>query len=155
MSATPHVTDGAPDGSEAISDLQSLTAPTTNAAGQVIAEDDYFNLSGLTYSTGVIGTVGVNYYQTQYDYDSNGNLDRTQTANGTIYRTVYDSYGDALSNWVGTNDTPTSGDWSPTNNDGTSNMVEVASYQYDNGGVRRRQSHARKSTIPTTVRPIA
>ena len=37
--------------------------------------------------------------------------------------------------WVGTNDTPTSGEWSPTNNDGTSNMVEVESYQYDGGGV--------------------
>ena len=36
---------------------------------------------------------------------------------------------------VGTNDTPTSGEWSPTNNDGTSNMVEVESYQYDGGGV--------------------
>jgi hypothetical protein len=37
--------------------------------------------------------------------------------------------------WVGTNDTPTSGYWSPTNNTGTSNMVEVSANVYDNGGV--------------------
>jgi YD repeat-containing protein len=135
MSATPHVTDGAPDGTEAIGNIQTLTRDYTNAAGQVIAEDAYFNLSGLTYSTGVMGTQNVNYYQTQYAYDSGGRLDRTQTPNGTIYRTVFDSLGRKLSDWVGTNDTPTSGEWSPTNNDGTSNMVDVTDYQYDGGAV--------------------
>ena len=60
---------------------------------------------------------------------------RTQTPNGTIYRTVYNSLDEAVSDWVGTNDTPTSGEWSPTNNTGSANMVEVSSYQYDNGGV--------------------
>jgi hypothetical protein len=60
---------------------------------------------------------------------------RTQTPNGTIYRTGYNSLDEAVSDWVGTNDTPTSGEWSPTNNTGTANMVEVSSYQYDNGGV--------------------
>ena len=54
---------------------------------------------------------------------------------GTINRTVYDALGRAASTWVGTNDTPASGDWSPTNNTSPSNMVEVASYEYDNGGV--------------------
>src|SRR5579884_851761 len=88
-----------------------------------------------TYSTGTMGTVNTNYYQTNYDYDSDGRLVRTQTPNGTIYRTVYNSLGEAVSDWVGTNDTPTSGEWSPTNNTGSANMVEVSSYQYDNGGV--------------------
>ena len=55
-------------------------------------------------------------------------------ANGTIYRTVYNSLDEEISDWVGTNDTPQSGEWSPTNNNGTANMVEVTSYQYDNGG---------------------
>jgi len=59
----------------------------------------------------------------------------TQSPNGTIYRTVYNSLGEEISDWVGTNDTPSSGEWSPTNNTGSSNMVEVSSYQYDNGGV--------------------
>lgn len=135
MTATPHLTNGAPDGTEAISGLQTLTRDYTNDAGQVIAEDDYFNLGGLAYSTGVMGTVNVNYYQTQYGYDSDGSLVRTQTPNGTIYRTVYNSLGEAVSDWVGTNDTPLSGEWSPTNNTGSANMVMVSSYQYDNGGV--------------------
>ena len=35
MSATPSVTDGVPNGSEAISDVQTLTVDVKNAAGQV------------------------------------------------------------------------------------------------------------------------
>jgi YD repeat-containing protein len=135
MTATPHLTNGAPDGTEAISGLQTLTRDYTHAAGQVAAKYAYFNLGGLTYSTGTMGTVNVNYYQTNYGYDNRGRLVRTQTPNGTIYRTVYNSLDEAVSDWVGTNDTPTSGEWSPTNNTGTANMVEVRSYQYDNGGV--------------------
>ncbi len=136
MTAAPNLNpDGTPNGSEATSGLQSLTRDYTNDASQMIAEDDYFNLGGLAYSTGVMGTLNVNYYQTQYGYDSGGRLTRTQTANGTIYRTVYNSLGQPLSDWVGTNDTPDYGEWSPDNNTGTSNMVQVRSYQYDNGGV--------------------
>ena len=36
---------------------------------------------------------------------------------------------------VGTNDTPLSREWSPDNNTGTANMVQVAAFVYDNGGV--------------------
>jgi RHS repeat-associated protein len=135
MTATPHLTNGAPDGTEAISGLQTLTRDYFNDAGQVTSEDDYYNLGGLTYSTGTMGSVNVNYYQTNYGYDSWGRSVRTQTPNGTIYRMVYNSLDEDISDWVGTNDTPTSGEWSPSNNTGTANMVEVSSYQYDNGGV--------------------
>src|SRR5579884_4168059 len=135
MTATPHLTNGAPDGSEAISNLVSLTRDYVNAAGQLTSEDAYNYLSGLAYSTGTMGTLNTNYYQSNFGYDSAGRLVRTQTPNGTIYRTVYNSLGEAISAWVGTNDTPTSGEWSPTNNTGSANMVEVSSYQYDNGGV--------------------
>jgi len=135
MTATPHLTNGAPDGSEAIGSLVSLTRDYVNAAGQLTSEDAYNNLSGLTYSTSPMGTLNTNYYQSNYGYDSAGRLVRTQTGNGTIYRTVYNSLDEAISAWVGTNDTPTSGEWSPTNNTGSANMVEVSSYQYDNGGV--------------------
>ncbi len=135
MTATPHLTNGVPDGTEAISGLQTLTRDYTNNAGQVVSEYAYFNLGGLSYSTGTMGTVNVNYYQTNYGYDSDGRLVRTQTPNGTIYRTVYNSLDEAVSDWVGTNDTPSSGEWSPSNNNGTANMAEVRSYQYDNGGV--------------------
>ncbi len=59
----------------------------TNAAGQVSAEEDYFYLSGLTYSSSAtLGTINTNYYKTSYGYDFDGNLDRTETPNGTIYR---------------------------------------------------------------------
>ncbi|QJW98452.1 RHS repeat-associated core domain-containing protein [Frigoriglobus tundricola] len=135
MSAAPAVSGGVPTGTESIAKIQSLTRTYRNAAGQVTAVDTYYNLSGLTYTTGVMGTAGVNFDQTQYQYDVDGNLCRTVDQLGTITRTVYDGQGRKVSVWVGTNDTPTSGTWSPTNNTGTSNMVEVTSYQYDGGGV--------------------
>jgi|SRR5579884_4145208 len=141
MTATPHLTNGAPDGSEAISNLVSLTRDYVNAAGQLTSEDAYNSLYGLTYGTGTMGTVNTNYYQSNYGYDSAGRLVRTQTPNGTIYRTVYNSLGEAISAWVGTNDTPTSGEWSPANNTGSANMVEVSSCQEkvsSGKGVRNR-----------------
>ena len=87
--------------------------------------DDYFSLSGLTWSTAVnIGTINTNYYRTIQGYDGDGRQNRTQTPNGTIYRTVYDGLGRAVSTWVGTNDSVT-GEWSPTNNGSPSNMIQV------------------------------
>jgi len=157
MSAAPAVSGGVPTGAEAISGVQSLTRSYTNAAGQVIETDVYDNLSGLVYSSATaqgsytdvyynlsgvtywtsaaLGTAGVNYDRTQYQYDADGNLCRTLDQLGTITRTVYDGQGRKVSMWVGTNDTPATGYWSPTNNTGTSNMVQVTAYQYDNGGV--------------------
>ncbi len=51
---------------------------------------------------------------------------------GTITRSVFDDSGRLASQWVGTDDTPTSGDWSPSNNSGA-NMTMVVQYEYDNG----------------------
>jgi len=45
MSATPHLTSGVPDGSEAISGLQSLSRDYLSAGGQDVRSDAYFNLS--------------------------------------------------------------------------------------------------------------
>ena len=133
MSAAPHLTDGVPDGTEAIADVQTLSRSYMNPAGQTVREDDYFNMSGVTYSTALyIGTVNTNYYTTLYGYDTNGRPDKTVAPTGTITRTVYDGRGDVISSWVGTNDTPASGYWSPSNPAG---MTEVSSYVYDNGGV--------------------
>ena len=73
------------------------------------ATDTYYNLSGLAYTTGAMGTAGVNFDQTQYQYDADGNEDRVMDQLGTITRTVYDGQGRKVSVWVGTNDTPTSG----------------------------------------------
>ena len=61
MSATPHTTGGVPDGTEAIGSVQSLTRVYDNKANQAVRQDDYFNLSGVTYlDSGGLGTlVGV------------------------------------------------------------------------------------------------
>ena len=135
MSATPAVSGGVPTGTESIADVQSLSRSYTNDAGQVIEEDNYFNLGGLTYSSGAMGTSGVNYYQTQYGYDADGRQSVVIDPQGTITITVFDGQGREVSTWVGTDDTPSSGAWSPTNNTAPSNMVETKSFVYDNGGV--------------------
>jgi RHS repeat-associated protein len=127
-----------PTGTDTISssNIQSLSRQLTSAGGQMIESDQYFNLSGVTYSASSfhLGAANVNYYATTYGYDTDGNQNKVVDPNGTITRTVYDGQGRVVSTWVGTSDTPTSGYWSPTNNAG-SNMVEVSSNVYDNGGV--------------------
>jgi RHS repeat-associated protein len=136
MSAAPHLTNNAPDGTEAISSIQTLAREYTNSVGQLVSSDAYFNLSGLTYSTAThIGTLNTNYYETTDDYDSRGRQARVLRPTGTIDRTVYDGLDRVVSTWVGTNDTPTSGLWSPTNNTGSANMVQITGNVYDAGGV--------------------
>jgi RHS repeat-associated protein len=138
MTATPAVSGGRPTGAEAISGVQTLTRSAMNVAGQVTDVYEYFNLSGLAYGTALVlsgATENTNYYRTRYQYDHRGRLERTQSPTGTIYRTVYDGLGRTVSQWVGTNDTPGSGFWSPDNNTSPSNMVKVADSVYDSGGV--------------------
>jgi len=128
-----------PTGLGSISSVLSLTRDILNNAGQKIEEDDYFNLSGITYSASSVylgaaysSSSGTgNYYTTYYSYNAAGLQDRTVDPSGTITDNVYDGQGRLVSTWVGTDDTPTSA-WSPTNLPG-GNMVETASYIYDNG----------------------
>ena len=136
MSATPSVTSGRPTGAESISSLESLTREVLNSVGQVTATDQYFYLTGLTYSASsvTLGTAGTNYYRTEYGYDSKGNRVRTLSPTGTITRTVLDDLNRVSSVWVGLDDTPTSGTWSPTNTTGT-DLVKVTENEYDGGGV--------------------
>jgi RHS repeat-associated protein len=137
MSATPSL-DGSnrPTGTESVSGLQTLSRQYVSAGGQVTRQDDYFNLSGLTYSTSqFIGTLDTHYYKTLIDYNKRGRVNRTVTPTGTINRTEYDLLGRVVSVWVGTNDTPGSGFWSPTNNTSPANMVKTAEYEYDDGGI--------------------
>jgi RHS repeat-associated protein len=137
MSAAPHLTGGVPDGTEAIADVQTLTRTYRNPAGQNVREDDYFNLSGVIYSTTpYLGTANTNYYTTTFAYDDAGRLAHVQMPTGTITDRVYDGRGDVLNTWVGTNDTPANGqEWSPSNNTSPANMTETTAYVYDNGGV--------------------
>ncbi|MBO0697189.1 MAG: RHS repeat protein [Zavarzinella sp.] len=136
MSATPSLTGGRPDGSEAISDIQSLTRRVLNDSGQVVAEDRYVTLSGTSYSQSAVtlGTAGVNYLRTQFFYGKLGQLEKTVSPSGTIYRTWFDGQTRALSTWVGTDDTPTTGFFSPNNLAGT-DMVQTGATEYDGGGV--------------------
>jgi YD repeat-containing protein len=133
MTATPTTSDGVPTGAESIADVQSLTRTFVTVTGVEYQVDSYFNLGGLTYTSGSMGSSGTNYYETQYGYDDMGNLATTIDPQGTIYITVFDGQGRKISTWVGTDDTPESGSWSPTNNTSPSNMVETESFVYDGG----------------------
>jgi len=76
------------------------------------------------------GTKDTNYAETVFGYDAMGRLDRVVSPGGTITRTVYDDIGRTGSTWIGTDDVPSSGDWSPTNNSGA-NMTKVVQIEYD------------------------
>jgi RHS repeat-associated protein len=76
------------------------------------------------------GTAGTNYDETAFNYDGRGRLARSVSPGGTIRRTVYDALGRVTSEWIGTDDVPTSGTWSPTNTAGA-NLVKISGYIYD------------------------
>ena len=112
--------DGRPTGGEGVGNLQSLTRDLANASGQVVVEDAYTNVSGITYGTaGAYLGSAATYYATAYAYNAAGRQSQTTDANGTITRDVYDFRGDVLSMWVGT---------SP------SNLTDVADFTYDADG---------------------
>ncbi len=132
--STISTTSGAPNGSESVSNVQTLSRQYLDNSGRAVNADVYFNFSGLTYSTSTsLGTQNTNFYRTTYGYDSTGRSARLINAVGTITDTVYDSLGRVSSVWVGTNDSPSSGSWSPSNNGSPCNMTEVASAIYDGG----------------------
>jgi len=135
MSAAPAVTGGIPTGTEAVSGLQTLSRDFLDTGDRLVNSDSYFDFTGLTYSTSPsLGTLGVHFYRMLVNYDLKGRQDRVQDWTGTITRTVYDSRDRVSSSWMGTDDTPTTGDWSPTNTAGT-NLVKVSSNEYDSNGV--------------------
>ncbi|MBX9582155.1 MAG: hypothetical protein K2X87_17765 [Gemmataceae bacterium] len=135
MSAAPALDGGGrPTGGEAVSGLRSVSRAYRDRAGRVESADDYFDLAGLTYTAGIaLGAEGTNFYRARTGYDARGRADRSVTPQGTVTRTVYDGLGRAVSAWVGTDDAPTSGTWSPSNTTGT-NLVKVGEWEYDAGG---------------------
>lgn len=136
MSATPSLNGSdEPTSGESIGSVQTLTRDYYSIGGQKSHTDRYFNLSGVTYSTSTsLGTSGTNFHRTEFGYDVRGRLDRTELPTGTITRTVYDKLSRPASSWAGLDDTPSSGQWSPTNTTGT-DLVKVTENQYDGGGV--------------------
>jgi RHS repeat-associated protein len=135
MSAAPSVSGGVPTGAESVAGLQSLNRTNLNNAGQAVSQDAYFSLTGLTYSTAAnLGTLNTNYYRTRTDYADRGGVKRSETPTGTITRHVRDARNRVTETWIGTDDTPTTGYWSPTNTGGT-DLTKVYTYAYDSGGV--------------------
>lgn len=139
FSAAPHLDGtGRPDGAETITSatIQSLSRSYRDASGLIVSVDAYFSLDGLTYTPATpLGMEGTHYLRTSTSYDSRARPNRVVNAAGTISRFVFDSLGRVVSTWTGTNDTPASGSWSPSNNGGTSNMVQVSEQQYDGNDV--------------------
>jgi RHS repeat-associated protein len=135
MSATPAVSSGVPTGTESVSNIQTLARDYYNTGGQLVSSDVYYDLTSLTYSTSVsLGTEGTNFNRTRFGYDAIGLQDRAVSPAGTIYRTWHDALGREASTWVGLDDTPTSGGWSPTNTTGT-DLVKTSDSGFDGGGV--------------------
>ncbi len=124
--------NGVPLGTETITvaSLHSLGRQRTNAAGQVTEVHRFHSFLNMTQLTDA-GTQDTNYYRSKYGYDSRGRRDRVETPTITITRTVFDGLDRPVSTWVGTNDTPTSGEWSPTNNTPPANMTQVRTFLYD------------------------
>jgi RHS repeat-associated protein len=130
MSTAPHVTNGEPDGTEPIDNVQTLSRTFTSLGGQVIEDDEYFAVSGLVYTTDPYlgsacqvnpdGTVTGNYWPTMNSYDHRGRLDRVEDPTGTVTRTVYDGLSRIVETDVGTSD---------------DNLVMTTQSVYDNGGV--------------------
>ena len=134
FAGTPAVNSaGRPTGTEAITNLQSLTRSIVNTAGQVIAVDRYSNLAGLAYSTSeTLGTEGTNYLRTRYAYDNHAQVDRVQSPAGTITHSIYDGFSRLVATWIGTNDSTTNGlKWTPTTGSASSNMTLVETRAYD------------------------
>jgi RHS repeat-associated protein len=127
---------GRPSGTEAITNLQSLTRSIVNSAGQLIAVDRYTNLASLAYTTNsTLGAEGTNYLRTRYAYDNHAQVDRVQSPAGTITHSIYDGFSRLIATWIGTDDSTTNGlKWTPTTGSASSNMTLVQTRAYDVSG---------------------
>ncbi len=101
--------DGSPLGTESLSSayvsLQSLSRVLRNSAGQKVAYLEYFYLTGIAYSSTTVrlGSEGVNYYETNYEYGDWGSLAKLTDASGVEARYEYDAQGNitkATQNYV-------------------------------------------------------
>ena len=136
-SGLPVDAGGRPTGAETLTSsyatIESLSRTHRNTGNQVDYIDAYFDLSGVAYSAvPTLGVEGTNFDRTRYGYDDRGRRAAVEDATGTVTHTVYDAPGRVVGTWVGTDDVPTSGEWSPTNAAGT-DLVEMATYEYDHG----------------------
>jgi RHS repeat-associated protein len=138
-SDTPTLSGGKPTGQETITtvNLQTLVRTYFDTSDRPSNADIYYDLASGSFSysqNSNVGTLNTNFYRRIFGYDNNGNQNRVVDGTGTVNRTVFDSRNRVASTWIGTNDTPTSGDWSPTNNGAPCNMLQTASCRYDDPG---------------------
>jgi len=156
MSAAPNHSGGAPTGTESISNIEKLTRSHRSNAGQVTHVDTYYDYTGLTYPSA--GTEGTHFLRAEVEHDDRGRKTRSETPDGTIKRTVYDSLGRVKSVWIGTDDTPLSGTWSPSN---PADMEKIEGNLYDDtdddgdsdvgdGNLSRKTTYADGSTSYVT-----
>ncbi|HUO09004.1 MAG TPA: RHS repeat-associated core domain-containing protein [Phycisphaerae bacterium] len=145
ITATPSVTGGQPDGTEAISGIQTLSRTLLDQSGRPLVTDRFFNLSGVTYSRtgGVdfstspptineIGTQNTNFYRTLQGYDAMGRRSWAVDAVGDVSRTTYDGLGRATGTWMGTVSEPISSYIAPSV---PGNEIQLTANQYDGGNV--------------------
>ena len=103
------------------------------------------------------GTLGVNYWETDFGYDMLNRRNRVVAPGGTITCTVRDARDLLVSTWVGTNDAGAT--WLDPTGGGTpgNNMVVVSENEYDNGMVggngnmTQLTQHVDSSTTRVTV----
>ena len=117
---------GRPTGAESLADaravIQSLSRSLLNSAGQVTQSRDYFDLTGVTYSTTRnLGTEGTNYLETETVYGLWGDTVKVVDPSGTIRTSQFDALGRLTAVLVGTDDLP-----------GTSDMAIVQENVFDN-----------------------
>jgi len=131
MTVLPASSMGVPTGDDPISGVVSLTRDLLDYSGRVIERNEYFNLSGVTYSASTLrlGTLGTNYYAATFGYDDRGRENRVTSHEGTITKQVYDALSRPIETWVGTS---------------TGNLVKTTEYEYDQGGIGN--SNLTKST---------
>lgn len=143
----PALSGSDPTGAEIIdtASLQTLNRTFYDNGDRPVKSIVYHDFTGLSYSgSPSIGTLNTHFYQVEYGFDQYGQIDRILNPVLTISRIVHDGLGRTLGVWVGLDDTPTSGEWSPSNTAGT-DLKQLSENQYDNGGVGN--SNLTKTTI--------
>lgn len=135
----------------AIDEVQAVRGSGVESSGELTAADTFPQTSwtrwthhnygddGRLQSTQIYhniptsgpGSVGTNFDQTNYQYDSLGQRNYVKSPGGTITRTVFDVRRLVLSTWVGTDDAGAT-DTDPTGGGATGNdMKSVTENTYD------------------------
>jgi len=105
--------DNSPKGDDSLNSshavIESLSRSIMNDAGQVRASRQYSSLKDgnttIAYSTSLaLGAKDLNYFDTEYIYDSQGRSLATVDASGAIQYTVYDGQGRVSDEWAGSRD---------------------------------------------------